>query len=175
MTGKTFALIELAACVVLGRPFFDREVTKGPAVIFPLEGGGGLDLRLRTWEGVNGQTLPDTLVVSPDPLDLRTLSDGKKKGLDVQEAIAVCEKIKPVFIAIDTLSHALAGDSDNDPAHMSAVVQNCVEIANRTGAHIMLVHHVGKDREKGPRGSTHLPYDIDTTILAWRPLGPNPL
>jgi hypothetical protein len=48
-------------------------------------------------------------------------------------------------------------------------VENCQSIMNATGATVVLVHHIGKQADKGARGSSALPAACDTEIILERP------
>jgi hypothetical protein len=54
---------------------------------------------------------------------------------------------------------------------MGALVRNCDRIREETGAHVMLVHHTGKDTAKGARGHSLLRAATDTEIEVKRESG----
>jgi hypothetical protein len=68
------------------------------------------------------------------------------------------------IVAFDTASRAMAGGDENSPADMGALVRNIDLIRAATGAHVLLVHHIGKDRERGARGHSLLKAATDTEI-----------
>lgn len=95
----------------------------------------------------------------------------KKCGF-VQESAPVCKVCGHVFyrqidisvVVIDTLSRAMAGGNENSPEDMTAFIGNCDKLREATGAHVMVIHHSGKDRERGARGHSALKAAVDTEI-----------
>ncbi|MGB0299622.1 MAG: AAA family ATPase, partial [Paracoccaceae bacterium] len=93
---------------------------------------------------------------------------------DAEEDIAKIEAIiseigrrkEPVSVlVIDTLARATAGQMDeNNNSEMSKLIAGLDAIRQRTGVHIMLVHHSGKDTSKGARGASALRAACDTEI-----------
>jgi AAA domain-containing protein len=67
-------------------------------------------------------------------------------------------------IVIDTLSRVMAGGNENAPEDMTALIRNLDAIREHTGAHIMVVHHTGKDTARGARGHSSLRAATDTEI-----------
>src|SRR5690606_23490334 len=68
------------------------------------------------------------------------------------------------LIVIDTLSRVMAGGDENGPVDMTAFIKNVDRIRHATGAHIMIVHHTGKDVARGARGHSSLRAATDTEI-----------
>jgi hypothetical protein len=68
------------------------------------------------------------------------------------------------LVVIDTLSRAMQGGNENASEHMGAFVINVDKLRIATGAHVMIVHHSGKDKAKGARGHSLLRAATDTEI-----------
>jgi hypothetical protein len=68
------------------------------------------------------------------------------------------------LVVVDTLSRAMAGGNENAPDDMSAFIRNIDRIRQETGAHVLIVHHCGKDAAKGARGHSCLRAATDTKI-----------
>ena len=68
------------------------------------------------------------------------------------------------LIVIDTLSRVMAGGDENSAADMTALIRNVDAIRATTGAHILTVHHTGKDTARGARGHSSLRAATDTEI-----------
>jgi len=68
------------------------------------------------------------------------------------------------LVVIDTLSRAMAGGNENAPDDMGAYVRNVDRIREVTEAHVMSIHHSGKDAAKGARGHSLLRAATDTEI-----------
>ena len=74
------------------------------------------------------------------------------------------EKGEIALIVVDTLSRAMAGANENTSEDMSQFIKNCDILRNISNAHLMIVHHTGKDAAKGARGSSALKAALDTEI-----------
>ena len=89
-----------------------------------------------------------------------------------QEPAPVCKNCGHVYysqihvsvVVIDTLSRAMAGGNENASEDMTAFIKNCDKIREQTGAHVMVIHHSGKDTAKGARGHSALRAAVDTEI-----------
>ena len=71
---------------------------------------------------------------------------------------------KCVLIVIDTLARAMAGGDENTSADMGKFVRNCDKLREAIGATVNIIHHTGKDKAKGARGSSALRAATDTEI-----------
>ncbi len=58
----------------------------------------------------------------------------------------------------------MAGGDENAASDMTALIRNLDAIRQRTGAHVLAVHHAGKDTAKGARGHSSLRAATDTEI-----------
>lgn len=70
----------------------------------------------------------------------------------------------PALIIIDTLARAMAGGDENSGQDMGALIRNVDLIREETDAHVMLIHHSGKDASRGARGHSSLRAAADTEI-----------
>ena len=68
------------------------------------------------------------------------------------------------LIVLDTLSRVMAGGEENGSVDMGAMVRHFDRIRLATGAHVMVVHHSGKDVARGARGHSLLRAATDTEI-----------
>jgi hypothetical protein len=68
------------------------------------------------------------------------------------------------LIVIDTVSRALAGADENGQEAMSAFVAACDEVRRVAGGALIGVHHSGKDKDRGMRGSTVLLGACDASL-----------
>ncbi len=168
---KTFAGLNIAMAVAQSvERWREHRVHGGRVIYFALEGAGSLMLRLRAYcqhnnidIGVDGLGLDDAGIdIVRDTLDFR--------NEPVAAAIinAMNERGPYELVVIDTVSRALAGGDENSPEDMGALAKNATEIAKQTGAHVMLVHHLGKDKGKGARGHSCLRAAADTEIQVTR-------
>ena len=164
-SGKTFFVVGMALHVAMGWNWHGQRVNQGAVVYIAPDGGYGLRERLQAFKthyGLDGKDVPFALL--PHPVDL---------GHGDTDAIEIARLIKQAgedlhldisLIIVDTVSRALQGGDDNSPRDMGAFVANCDLICQETGAHILGIHHTGKDENKGMRGSTVLLGAVDTSI-----------
>lgn len=58
------------------------------------------------------------------------------------------------MIVLDTLARCFGGSDENAAKDMGAFIQGCDHIKAETGATVLVIHHSGKDLDKGARGSS---------------------
>jgi hypothetical protein len=160
-SGKTFFALDLAYHVAVNQLWRGRRVINGTVLYLAAEGGNGITNRVIALRQEHGQ--------SGVPFALRRAGlDLLNPDADVQRVIDLAVEIgkrRPlVLIVIDTLSRVLSGGDENGPADMTAFVKNVDRIRHATGAHILIVHHTGKDAAKGARGHSSLRAATDTEI-----------
>src|SRR5262249_44929636 len=84
----------------------------------------------------------------------------------VESVMEACKKFEIGLVIVDTLSRAIAPGSDSKPEDMGAFIRACDRIRAETSAAVLVIHHTGKDRERGARGSSTLLGGIDLEIFA---------
>jgi hypothetical protein len=60
------------------------------------------------------------------------------------------------LVIIDTLARAMRGTDEASFADMSRAIAGADYIRAKTGAHVIIVHHTGKDKARGARGHSDL-------------------
>jgi len=68
------------------------------------------------------------------------------------------------LVVIDTLARVMGGADENAAPDIGALVRSAETIRDRTGAHVMFIHHSGKDVARGARGHSALRAAVDTEI-----------
>lgn len=158
--GKTFVALDIAYHVWQGVPYAGMRTAQGAVVYVAAEGGRGVKRRLRALAVErNPKELPgfDVLPCSVNLLD---------PEIDLNAFIEAIRRLatKPALIVIDTLARAMAGGDENASTDMGAFVRNVDAIRAATGAHLMVIHHTGKDKAKGARGHSSLRAATDTEL-----------
>lgn len=157
--GKSFFVLDMARQVAMGQPWRNRKVSQGAVVYVAAEGGLGFKERLaalRQYHKINKKPPIYIIPVSPDFCH---------SSKDAEEIIAEVSSLPDVkLIVIDTLSRVMAGGDENSSKDMGAFVRNFDKLRDETGAHVLIVHHSGKDNAKGARGHTSLRGAVDTEI-----------
>ena len=71
-------------------------------------------------------------------------------------------------IFIDTLNRATPGCDENLSSDMGVVIAHANLLTKLTGAAVVLTHHTGKTKDKGPRGHSSLYAALDTCLMVDR-------
>ena len=163
---KSFLTLDMSHAITTGRDFHGRKTKQGAVAYLAGEGAGGLGKRLRALRTEYG-TNKSPFWLNRDPFDL---SDEDPEGNDTDRLIADLGRLKREhgidfrLLIIDTLSRSVRGDETADV--FSAAGRNAEKIrrAMGEGASVVLVHHAGKDRSRGVRGSSTLDSNADAVL-----------
>lgn len=158
--GKTFVAMDMAYHVSAGRSYSGLKTERGLVVYVAAEGGRGAKRRLAALRQKFGPNDRPDFVLLPASVDLRN----PEIDLNAFKAALASLGRPVVLIVIDTLSRAMAGGDENGSVDMGAFVRNVDAVRAATGAHVMIVHHTGKDKAKGARGHTLLRAALDTEL-----------
>lgn len=162
-SGKTFFALDLAFHLAIGARWRGRRVTPAVVLYLAAEGGRGVTNRIAALKATAG-VLDVPLALKRAGLDLLHDTADLQHICDLTAEIVAKYPGRPVLIVIDTLSRIMAGGDENSAADMTALIRNVDAIRAATGAHIMLVHHTGKDAARGARGHSSLRAATDTEI-----------
>jgi RecA-family ATPase len=136
-----------------------KKVRQGSVVYIAAEGGLGVSERLEAFRLHHELGKYADIYVIPTNVCL-CKNDSQHK-----ELLAEMSGIKNVqLIVVDTLARAMGSGDENSTSDMGSLIKNCDTIRSETGAHIMVVHHSGKDETRGARGSSALKAAIDTEM-----------
>lgn len=159
--GKSALVCHVGSCIAAGRTCFGARVRKGIVVHVAAEAPASVLDRMQAYDIHDPTTAP--YLVRTGPVDL---SDP-----DAVYAFQRClEKIQAdtgeiiVLIVFDTLARSIGHLDENCSTSMTGVAETTEKIARATNAHVMLVHHTGKDADRGGRGSSALRGAVDTEI-----------
>jgi len=160
---KTFFVLDIAAHVSLGWDWRGRKIKPGAVVYVAAEGGLGIEERLTAFlqhHGIDAEGVP--LYLIPEPIDLCRSEDDTKLLIERLKELPSDPAV--VLIVIDTLSRAMAGGNENSPDDMGRFVSRCDALRMATRAHVLVIHHSGKDTDRGARGHSLLKAAADTEI-----------
>lgn len=160
--GKSFFALDLGACVAKGKPWQGLEVHQGGVLYMAGEGRDGLVRRAHAWGIANELEVPTSLCLSSRAIDLK----GPELP-EIQQAIEQINLENLQMIIVDTLSRHYLGD-ENTATDMAGFVQTLDRLKQMYGVTILVVHHSGKDPDRGPRGSSVLRGALDTEIYIKR-------
>jgi hypothetical protein len=157
--GKTFVALDLAYHVAAGTPWMGKKTRQGTVLYLAYEGAGGLVKRAQALRQKYGDSDVSLYVMSAG-YNLREPSGRQALG----GTIAALPE-KPSLIVVDTFARALMGGDENSAQDVGAFNAAIAALIDSTGACVLLLHHTGKDKARGARGSTALGGAIDTEIL----------
>lgn len=159
--GKTFVAMDLAFSIAAGLDWAGCRTTRLDVLYIAAEGSGGAYKRAEALKRRYGTDVAEKAGFHFLPSSINLL----RTDADLQPLIATIRNHGSVkFVVVDTLSRALAGGDENASTDMGAFIKNIDKLRQATSAHIMLVHHSGKDRTRGARGHSLLRAATDTEI-----------
>lgn len=143
-SGKSFAVLDMAAAIARGVPWRGNKVVKGRVVYVAAEGAGGFRKRMIAYAMAHGIPIADIeVLVIPDAPNLLL----KEDALAMAKAIGRAD-----LVIIDTLAQTTPGGNENAGEDMGKALAHCKGISRACRAMVLLVHHSGKDSSKGARG-----------------------
>lgn len=154
--GKSFIALDMALRLSLGMDWHGTETKQVGVLYIAGEGARGLGKRVKGWRRehkMEGANAPFMLL--PVPVALLEPDQRAKLLRTIDAAFARCG-FAIGLVVIDTVSRSLAGAGENGADEMGAFVSACDIVRRHISGAVLGVHHSGKDKEKGMRGSTVL-------------------
>lgn len=152
-SGKSALVGLMASCIVAGQSFFKNKTKRGIVVHIAAEGPSSVlecSVAYRTQKAglecapyivrCNAMNLADPDDVPALINELRLISEEHGYGI--------------VLVVFDTLARSIGDCDENNSSHMTRVDNAARRIATELFAHVMLVHHTGKDEVRGARNSS---------------------
>lgn len=160
MTYKSFFALRLAHSVCSGEPFMGRRVYRpGPVVYVCGEGQGAVKRRLRALKLHLGGTPKHPIHLIGEGVNLN--DPASMATLEVKLAQA-----NPVLVIFDTFASLAGGIDENSNSEVGAALNLVRDTCRAAGASSMVVHHFGKDAEKGFRGASAFVNNVDFAFTA---------
>lgn len=159
--GKSFLALDWAACISTGKDWHGQPVKQGAVFYLVGEGFNGIARRLAAWEQLNEQDLESAPLFISDRAAILT------DQLAVQETMSAIQGLvdesgeTPALFLIDTLARNFQGN-ENSQEDMGRFITHVDAIKAHFNCSVMIVHHSGKDGDKGARGSSALKGAVDT-------------
>jgi hypothetical protein len=161
--GKTHVALSMVGAVARGVEFFGRRTRRGRVVLVNAEGDVATRFRayLQHYE-LQPVDLANVLV-----LDRSFRLTDEENRLSLIERLRIEEESGgPIaLIVVDTLSRVLVGADENSALDMGNAVAGLQEIEKAFDCAVLVVHHLGKDKGRGPRGHSSL-YAAADVILS---------
>ena len=161
-SGKTFQAMALAFAVGTGTPFYGMGTARGRVVYLAAEGV----TNIRKRRAAIKRHFADQIAELDEPPEVDLIGDSFDLASSMADVEALAEAIGDAkLIIVDTLAAVVGGGGDENTAPtMLAIVKAANHLINATGAHVMLVHHMGKNQDRGARGHSSLRAALDTEI-----------
>lgn len=163
-SGKTFLCLDMMAAISCANPWFDRRTKQVPVTYLGLEGAAGLRNRVFAYRQHHG-TVGKMLMIT-EKLNILNSDDVIK----LLKTMTKHDHLGGV-LCIDTMSKSAPGMNENDSAEMSRYIAAVEDLAKHTYGCVLLVHHSGKDTDRGPRGHSSFLAGIDSAIEVGRDEG----
>jgi 5S rRNA maturation endonuclease (ribonuclease M5) len=159
-SGKSYLAIDLAACIVSGKPFCDHQIKKqGPVVYIAGEGFSGISRRLRAWEIKHALSLKECpILISHKPC---ALGDPELMTHVEQSVERIKEKYGCIsLVIIDTWARNMVGD-ENSTQDTGNAIRSIDELRIKNDCTALIIHHSGQAESDRARGSSALRAALD--------------
>lgn len=154
--GKTFFALDVAARIATGGTWQNQRIKAAPVLYIAAEGLGGIGKRLRALV----QQYPG-LPASPLRIIRQSLDFIDDAGEVLTRAQDLADDQGALgLIVLDTLAQTMGGRDENGP-DMALYVARAAMLAEKTGAPVLIIHHAGKDVQRGARGHSALRGNVD--------------
>ncbi len=163
--GKSFLTLYLAVTIAGGASeWFGKRVTHCPVTYCVLEGEAGMGKRIKAWELHHGKPLPNRLRFVTQAVHLTEYQDVGDLAKAIQHAGG-----NDGVVILDTLNRAAPGADENSSQDMGLILAAAKQLQELVGGLVLLVHHTGKDQDKGMRGHSSLFAALDGAISVTKP------
>ncbi len=142
---KTFFIIDLAVHVCRGQAWRNLSTKQTPVCLFFLEGISGGARRLQAYETFHGIKIPENFKIGIQPTTFY-------KDEDIQALRAAIPMNS--LVIVDTQSRVAASLDENSARDMNFFIEQCYRIAIDRQCCICLIHHTGKNSDRGIRGAS---------------------
>lgn len=155
--GKSFLALDMAHHVSKGRQWGKRRVKKGRVLYVAAEGGVSFGNRVAALDEPEMWILDGAMCLTGPRSQARFLAE-------VVDVVARTGGAPFDLIIFDTMSRVMGAGDENTSTGIADLMNSVDHIREFTGAHVMLVHHTGKEGSRGARGHSSLRAAIDTEI-----------
>lgn len=158
--GKTFVFLDMSYHVAAGRPWMGLKTRSGPVLYLAYEGTGGMVRRAQALRQKYGDADVPFYIANAG-FDLRSKAGREELGSVLTQMPGKC-----AMIVIDTLARALSvsGGDENSAQDVGSFNSAISALMESTGACVLVIHHSGKNKNAGARGSSALLGAIDTEL-----------
>lgn len=155
--GKSFFAVDVAHHVSKGMAWGNRRTRKGRVLYLAAEGGGNFINRVAALDDPQFWLMCQPITLTGRETQAQPLAE-------VMDHLAQIGGERFDLIILDTMARVMGGLDENAAPDIADLVRNLDVIRTATGAHVMLIHHTGKDAARGARGHSSLRAAVDTEI-----------
>lgn len=164
---KSFLTLSWCCHIAAGLPWDGRKVEQGSVLYVAAEGGPGISKRIKAWENHYEIDVGSSLGRLDQPAF--PADENHVRGvLDACSALSEASGMPVKLIVFDTLARCFGGGDENSAKDMGAFIKGCDQIRVATDATVLIVHHTGKDPDRGARGSSALRAALDAELSVMR-------
>jgi len=161
---KTFVALDLALNLAHGRDWFGLRVSPCGIAYICGEGTAGVLQRMKAWRQKRDGDVTAPFALIPQSINLFDDDDELDRLIADLKGLAEPMGQRVGLVVLDTLSRMIGGGDEDKARDVNVVVRSAERIQKQTGAHVLIVHHSGKDRDRGMRGSNALLGAVDAAI-----------
>lgn len=159
---KSFIALDMALRISMGMDWHGVTAKQTGVLYIAGEGARGLGKRVTGWRmkhKLRSIDAPFMLL----PMAVQVLDDVQRAKL-IRTIRSIMANTPVGLIVIDTVSRSIAGIDENSQDTMTRFVDACDEIRRACGGSLLGIHHSGKDKDKGMRGSSVLLGAVDASL-----------
>lgn len=156
--GKTWALLDMAVCMAMGKPWLGYPVKQGGVLLIDEESG---ERRLsdRVQMVLDAHGAPDDAPLHYTCFNSFNFFTDDKSGDDLAWLV---KQFNVQMVVIDALTDVSMPAKEKDSEEMGLVLKTLKLVTDLTGASVQLLHHENKQGEY--RGSTNIPALVDVAL-----------
>lgn len=157
-SGKSFLTLDMLAHIGTGQNWFGHTVRRSPVAYVAFEGEGGVPARIQAFQKKYWAIENVTFMEAP------TINLLEPAGRDALVETLKDHLVTGGVVCIDTLAASSPGMDENSSEGMGKLISELKVVQHEVGGCILVVHHTGKDKDKGMRGWSGLGGALDAAI-----------
>ena len=163
--GKSFVALDMVWHIALALEWHGRRVRGCRVVYVVAEGVGGFQTRLQALSKHRGVDLARA------PIGIMSAAPNLLEGGEETIITAIQATGGAGLVVIDTLAQTTPGANENTSEDMGKALAAVKRISAEVAAMVLVIHHAGKDLDRGARGWSGLKAAADVQIAVGRPGG----
>lgn len=163
-SSKTFLVLDLALHVAHGREWYNLRVKAGGVVYVCGEGAAGVRQRMKAWRQEKAGDSSAPFALLPQSINLFDAEEELDRLIADIKGLADPMGGPARLVVFDTVSRMIGAGDEDKARDINVLVRNAERVQRETGAHVLFVHHSGKDRDRGMRGSNAFLGAVDVAI-----------